>query len=195
MVDQIFSYGELGIPGSETSKYVTGILEKNGFTLERGVAGIPTAWVATYGSGKRSSDSSPTSIAFTRFAEAWRRLSRSHDRRRSRTREGTTPAWRKRHGGPGVERTDAGTQDRRHAEIFPGVAEELLARKRFWSAPACSRMSIVVLGVHVSDGVRHWLMVKLSPAGSGPSSISFHGKASHAAGAPWDGRSALVPSF
>ena len=31
---------------------MTGILEKNGFKVERGVAGIPTAWVATYGSGK-----------------------------------------------------------------------------------------------------------------------------------------------
>src|SRR5258705_13679578 len=52
MVDQIFSYGELGFQEVETSKYVTGILEKNGFKVERGVAGIPTAWVATYGSGK-----------------------------------------------------------------------------------------------------------------------------------------------
>jgi aminobenzoyl-glutamate utilization protein B len=52
MVDQIFSYSELGFQEVETSRYVTGILEKNGFRVERGVAGIPTAWVATYGSGK-----------------------------------------------------------------------------------------------------------------------------------------------
>jgi aminobenzoyl-glutamate utilization protein B len=52
MVDQIFSYAELGFQEVETSRYVTGILEKNGFKVERGVAGIPTAWVATYGSGK-----------------------------------------------------------------------------------------------------------------------------------------------
>ena len=52
MVDQIFSYAELGFKEFETSKYVTGILEQNGFQVERGVAGVPTAWVATYGSGK-----------------------------------------------------------------------------------------------------------------------------------------------
>jgi len=52
MVDQVFSYGELGFQEFETSRYVTGILEKNGFRVERGVAGIPTAWVATSGSGK-----------------------------------------------------------------------------------------------------------------------------------------------
>src|SRR6266404_3490336 len=52
MVDQIFSVSELGFQEVETSRYVTGILEKNGFRVERSVAGIPTAWVATYGSGK-----------------------------------------------------------------------------------------------------------------------------------------------
>src|SRR5438309_8045252 len=51
MVDQVFSFGELGMQEIETSKYLSGILEKNGFTVERGVAGIPTAWVAKWGSG------------------------------------------------------------------------------------------------------------------------------------------------
>ena len=52
MVDQIFSYAELGFQEFETSRYVTDILTKNGFKVEQGVAGIPTAWMATYGSGK-----------------------------------------------------------------------------------------------------------------------------------------------
>src|SRR3954468_4003940 len=51
MVDQVFSFGELGMQEFETSKYLTGILEQNGFKVERGVAGIPTAWVAKWGSG------------------------------------------------------------------------------------------------------------------------------------------------
>ena len=41
MVDQIFSFSELGFQEVETSRYVTAILEKNGFKVERGVAGIP----------------------------------------------------------------------------------------------------------------------------------------------------------
>jgi aminobenzoyl-glutamate utilization protein B len=52
MVDQVFSYGELGFQEFETSKYLTGLLEQYGFTVERGVAGIPTAFVARWGSGK-----------------------------------------------------------------------------------------------------------------------------------------------
>ena len=52
MVDSVFSFGELGFQEFETSKYLTGILEKEGFKIERGVAGIPTAWLASWGEGK-----------------------------------------------------------------------------------------------------------------------------------------------
>src|SRR5947208_757704 len=52
MVDSVFSFGELGFQEFETSKYLTGILEKEGFKIERGVASIPTAWVASWGEGK-----------------------------------------------------------------------------------------------------------------------------------------------
>lgn len=52
VVDTIFSFSELGYQELETSAYVTGILEKEGFRITRGVAGMPTAWVAEWGSGK-----------------------------------------------------------------------------------------------------------------------------------------------
>jgi aminobenzoyl-glutamate utilization protein B len=43
MVDQVFSFGELGFQEVETSKYLTGVLEQNGFTVQRGITGMPTA--------------------------------------------------------------------------------------------------------------------------------------------------------
>lgn len=52
MVDMVFSFGELDFQEVETSKYLTGILKKEGFKIEQGIAGIPTAWIATWGSGK-----------------------------------------------------------------------------------------------------------------------------------------------
>jgi len=52
MVDMVFSFGELGFQEYETSKYLTDILKKNGFTVEQGISGIPTAWIAKWGSGK-----------------------------------------------------------------------------------------------------------------------------------------------
>ena len=52
MVDQIFSYGELGFQEFETSQYLIKVLRDNGFTVQEHYAGIPTAVVATWGSGK-----------------------------------------------------------------------------------------------------------------------------------------------
>src|ERR1051326_3807066 len=51
MNDTVFSFGELGFQEFETSKYLTGILRKNGFSIEEGIAGIPTAFMASWGSG------------------------------------------------------------------------------------------------------------------------------------------------
>src|SRR5437588_9358158 len=52
MNDMVFSFAEPGFQEFETSKYLTTILKQNGFTITEGIAGIPTAWTATWGSGK-----------------------------------------------------------------------------------------------------------------------------------------------
>ena len=52
MVDQLFSYGELGFQEFETTRYLKDVLKSNGFAIQDGVAGIPTAFIATWGSGK-----------------------------------------------------------------------------------------------------------------------------------------------
>ena len=51
IVDQLFSFGELGMQEFETQKYLTGILEENGFEIELGVAGMPSAWTARWSNG------------------------------------------------------------------------------------------------------------------------------------------------
>src|SRR4051794_21728898 len=50
--DMLFSFSELGFQEYETFTYLTNLLEKNGFKIQKGVAGIPTAWIATWGNGK-----------------------------------------------------------------------------------------------------------------------------------------------
>ena len=52
MNDMVFSFAEPGFQEFETSKYLVGILKQNGFTVQEGVSGIPTAFVAKWGSGK-----------------------------------------------------------------------------------------------------------------------------------------------
>jgi aminobenzoyl-glutamate utilization protein B len=49
---QIWDYAEVGYKENKSSQLLAETLEKAGFKLERGVAGIPTAFTATYGSGK-----------------------------------------------------------------------------------------------------------------------------------------------
>jgi aminobenzoyl-glutamate utilization protein B len=51
MSDAIFSYAEIGFQEVNTIRLVTGVLESAGFRVERGVAKMPTAYRATYGSG------------------------------------------------------------------------------------------------------------------------------------------------
>jgi len=50
--DEIWSLAETAFEENKSSKILADYAEKNGFRVERGVAGMPTAFVATYGSGK-----------------------------------------------------------------------------------------------------------------------------------------------
>ena len=52
MVDMVFSFSELGFQEEWTVEYLTGILEREGFRVERGCAGMPTCYVASWGSGR-----------------------------------------------------------------------------------------------------------------------------------------------
>lgn len=194
MVDEIFSFSELGFQELETSRYVTGILEKNGFHVERGVAGVPTAWVASYGGGK------PV-IAFITDIDCIPRASQKpgvayHDP----IIEGAPGHGEGHNSGMAVNATAALALKRimqQHQlsgtiRLIPGVAEELLGTKAFYVRQGLFKDIDAVLGAHVesefstsySTGNGEW---------SGLVSVQyfFHGKAAHAAAAPWDGRSAL----
>ena len=49
---QIWNFAELGYQEEKSSALFQELLKKEGFTVQFGVAGIPTAFVATYGEGK-----------------------------------------------------------------------------------------------------------------------------------------------
>lgn len=52
IADSIWSYAELGLQEFKSSKLLADTLEQAGFKVERGLAGMPTCFVASYGSGK-----------------------------------------------------------------------------------------------------------------------------------------------
>jgi aminobenzoyl-glutamate utilization protein B len=50
--DAIWSYAELGMEEYKSSKALVDLLNQHGFKVESGVAGMPTAFIATGGAGK-----------------------------------------------------------------------------------------------------------------------------------------------
>ena len=193
MVDQIFSFAELGFHEYETSKYLTGVLEKNGFKIEKGVAGMPTAFVATWGSGK------PV-IAFMTDIDCIPRASQKPGVAYHDPLVKDAPGHGEGHNSGMAVNVTAALVLKQLMEknklsgtlkIMPGVAEELVGAKAFFVRAGLFKDVDIVLGSHVdSDFAVNWGQPERN---SGLVSVqyTFKGKAAHAAGAPWSGRSAL----
>jgi aminobenzoyl-glutamate utilization protein B len=193
IVDSVFSFGELGFQEFETSKYLTGILEKEGFRVERGVVGIPTAWVASWGSGK------PV-IGFITDIDGIPKASQKpgvayHDP----LIEGAPGHGEGHNSGNAVNLVAAialkelmekykipGT-----LKIYPGVAEELVATKAFYVRAGLFKDLDIMLGCHVGRELATSYGHPSVNSGLVSVQYTFHGVAAHAAGGPWKGRSAL----
>lgn len=193
MVDQVFSFSELGFHEYETSKYLTGVLEKNGFKVERGVADMPTAWVATWGSGK------PV-IGFITDIDCIPRASQKPGVAYHDPIVADAPGHGEGHNSGMAVNITAALVLKQLMEknkisgtlrILPGVAEELVAAKAFFVRAGLFKDVDIVLGSHVdSDFAVNWGQPERN-SGLVSLEYTFHGKAAHSAGAPWSGRSAL----
>jgi len=192
MVDQVFSYGELGMQEFETSKYLTGILEQNGFKVERGVGGMPTAWVARWGSGKPviSLGSDIDGIPKTNtkpgvgYREEYLEGAPSHgEGHNSGVPLNIAAALAVKE--IMMEKKMQGT-----LMLWPGVAEEQMAGKAFLVRAGIFKDVDVTLFTHVGQelGVS-WGQSSATALIS--AQFRFKGQSAHSAGAPWRGRSAL----
>ena len=52
IVDSLFSFAEIGFQEFETQRYLAELLVANGFEVELGMAGVPSAWWARWGEGE-----------------------------------------------------------------------------------------------------------------------------------------------
>ncbi|NOX70907.1 MAG: amidohydrolase [Gammaproteobacteria bacterium] len=192
IVDSLFSFSELGFQEFETQRYLTSILEENGFTVERGVSGIPSAWWASWGSGKpvialgSDVDGIPKSSQMPGIAY------------RQPIIEGAPGHGEGHNSGQAVNITAAlAVKEIMQRDglpgtiiLWPGIAEELVATKAWFARDGRYNEVDAVLFTHVSDNMRTgWGR----PKGTGLVSVeySFDGVAAHGAGDPWKGRSAL----
>ena len=191
MVDTVFSYGEPGFQEFRTSAYLTDILAKNGFKITKGVAGIPSAWTATWGEG------GPL-IALGSDQDDLRGVSQIPGDSKIEPMVAGAPGHGEGHNsGMPLQIAAAlaikAVMEKHHIKgrlmLWPGIAEELLGSKAFYVRDGLFKGVDACIFAHVAND----FSTSYGPSSNGMVSIeyTFHGRTAHAAGDPWDGRSAL----
>jgi aminobenzoyl-glutamate utilization protein B len=192
MVDSIFSFSEVGFQETETKKYCVGILKARGFAIEESVAGIPTAWTATWGSGKPvialgsdvdgllETSQKPGIPTRAPFIDGAPGHGEGHNTGipLSITAAIALKTIMEREKIPGT------------IKVWPGIAEELLGGKAQFVKAGVFKDVDICLFAHIASGFGvSWG----DASGTGAVSVeySFAGQSAHAGAAPWAGRSAL----
>ena len=155
MNDMVFSFAEPGFQEFETSKYLVGILKQNGFTVQEGVAGIPTAFVARWGSGKPvialGSDIDDIPQASQKPGVAW------HEP----IVEGAPGHGEGHNGGMPLQIAAAlavkKVMEQQHLQgtlmLWPGVAEELDGSKAYYVREGLFKDVDISIFAHVADNL------------------------------------------
>jgi aminobenzoyl-glutamate utilization protein B len=185
----IWKWAEPGYQETKSSALLSGLLEEAGFKIARKVAGIPTAFTATYGDGK------PVIGLIGEF-DALPGLSQETVPYRQPREEGTY--------GHGCGHHLFGVAS---ASAAIALAEQIKAGSikgtlRYYGCPAeeggAAKVFITRDGLFDDcDAVLHWHPGNRNAAGDVSSlariaaKFRFHGKGAHAAGSPHVGRSAL----
>ncbi|HEV3057691.1 MAG TPA: amidohydrolase [Vicinamibacterales bacterium] len=192
MNDQVFSFAELGFQEFETTKYLTGILRQNGFSIQENLAGIPTGWMASWGSGKPvialGSDIDDIPQASQKPGVAY------HDP----IIEGAPGHGEGHNSGMPLQIAAAlavkKIMEQQHLSgtlrLWPGVAEELDGAKAYYVRAGAFKDVDISIFVHVGSNMQaNWG----ESSSNALVSVEYHftGESAHAAAAPWRGRSAL----
>lgn len=190
--DMLFSFSELGFQEVESFKYLTDLLEKNGFTIEKGISNMPTAWLAKWGSGK------PV-IAIGSDVDCIPKASQKPGVAYQDPIVVGAPGHGEGHNSGQALNIISALAVKEIMErekisgtlvLWPGVAEELVGAKAFFVRDGYFKDVDACIFTHVANN----LGVSYGDAGNnGLVSVrfNFEGAAAHAAGAPWRGRSAL----
>ena len=187
--DQIWAYAEVAFQETKSSKALADYAESQGFTIERGVAGLPTAFVASYGSG------GPVMGVLGEF-DALPGISQKA--------LPTKEAYEEGGGGHGCGHNLFGVGSLAAAISIKELIEQgkLKGTIKFFGTPAeesgNGKVYMAREGLFNDlDLCFDWHPGTLTEADTQSSTavveytVEFFGKAAHAAGDPWNGRSAL----
>jgi aminobenzoyl-glutamate utilization protein B len=187
--DQIWRYAETALRETRSAKALADYAEKQGFRVERGVAGMPTAFVASYGEGK------PV-IAILGEYDALPGISQKAQPTKEPLEAGA-PGHGCGHNLFGaaslgaamaVKEQIAAGKLRGTIRFYGTPAEESVGGKLYMVREGLFRDVDTVLAWHPADEVR---ADTKSTQAMVDFVVEFRGKAAHAAFDPWNGRSAL----
>jgi aminobenzoyl-glutamate utilization protein B len=191
MTDSLFSFSELGYQEFESAKYITDVLKRNGFRIQMGAAGMPTAFVAEWGSGK------PV-IGLMADIDGLPETSQKPGIPRHEPLIEGGPGHGEGHNAGQAVQVTAALAAKQILEkynlpgtirVYPGIAEELLGSRTYMVREGLFHDLDAMLSAHVASsfgtdwGVRGLALVSTQ--------YTFHGVSAHGAGSPWKGRSAL----
>jgi len=189
--DRIWSYAELGLQEFKSSQLLADTLERAGFRVERGLAGLPTCFVATYGEGK------PV-IGFLGEFDALPMLSQKGRVPRQEPVVEGAPGHGCGHNTMGTAAVAAAIATKKAMDnfglkgtikVFGSPAEEILASRPYMVRAGLFQGVDAVIDNHSSSDFG----TAYGVSGNAVISVifTFKGKTAHSAGAPWAGRSAL----
>ena len=185
----IWSYAETGLQETKSSQELIAVLKENGFTVQEGVAGMPTAFVASFGTGR------PV-IGILAEYDALPGLSQEASAER-KERAGVTAGHGCGHSVFGTASTAAAIAAKRAIEaggargtvrLYGTPAEETGIGKTYMLRDGLFRDDDVILSWHAGD--RTQASYDYSKANVSVK-FRFSGLPAHASASPHQGRSAL----
>ena len=189
--DAIWDYAELGMQEFRSSALLIKTLEDEGFTVERGVAGMPTCFVASWGSGK------PV-IGILGEYDALPMISQKALNTVQNPVVDGAPGHGCGHNMMGTAGVASAIAVKRSMEehrlqgtikFFGSPAEETVISRPYMVREGVFKDVDAVIDNHASTDLTTSYGVNGNALISAV--FSFKGKTSHAAGAPWSGISAL----
>lgn len=189
--DAIWGYAELGMQEFKSSALLIKTLEEEGFKVEKGVAGIPTCFVASWGDGK------PVIGILGEFDALPGLSQKALSPLQIPLVEGA-PGHGCGHNMMGtagiaaaiaVKKSMEKSNIRGTIKFFGSPAEETVISRPYMVKAGVFQDIDAVIDNHTSSD----MSTSYGVSGSAVMSVvfSFKGKTAHAAAAPWDGRSAL----
>jgi aminobenzoyl-glutamate utilization protein B len=189
--DAIWSFAELGMQEFKSSALLIKTLEDEGFVVEKGVAGMPTCFVASWGSGKPvigilgEYDALPMISQKPLYSFQAPLLEGAPGHGCGHNMMGTAGAA----AAIAVKKSMEQNNLQGTIKFFGSPAEETVISRPYMVREGVFKDVDAVIDNHTSTD----MTTSYGVNGNAVMSVvfSFKGKTSHAAGAPWSGRSAL----